>query len=59
MTQDEMILNLLRAMARSMVCEKCGGIGKISEYVVEFQHNRTIDCSCRTAIRDLLKPQGV
>lgn len=63
MSQDELILTLLRAMARSMVCEKCGGSGKVSDWShepgVTPLPSREIPCSCRLAIRDLLKPQGV
>lgn len=54
MTQDEMILTLLRAVARSMVCEKCEGTGQV---YMGNHHNAM--CSCRIAIRDLLAPKGV
>jgi hypothetical protein len=29
MTQDELILQLLRAVAASLVCERCGGTGQM------------------------------
>lgn len=73
MTQDEIILTLLRAVARSMVCEKCGGTGIFIRhspeyppgkmFVVDREHPMPVSfeetCSCRTAIRDLLAPKGV
>lgn len=66
MTQDEMILTLLRAVARSMVCETCGGNGFFSEpgepiisLGTVIMTEQQVKCSCRTAIRDLLAPKGV
>ncbi len=59
MTQDELILQLLRAVAEAMVCEKCDGTG----YVTTINRNaswgdgpnvKTVPCTCRVAVRTLL-----
>ncbi len=68
MTQDEQILQLLRAVAEAMVCEKCGGTGIYTEYRPPYKPGQIIPlgpghsvpamfssiCSCRVAVRTLL-----
>jgi len=57
MTNDEMALHLLRAIAASMVCEKCNGTGRtyVNPEGPNIKWGTETPCSCRTAIKELLK----
>ncbi len=74
MTQDEMILTLLRAVAEAMVCEKCGGTGTRIESIPGYEPGTVfnlakgesppitlqhVTCSCRIAVRAVLTADKV